>query len=180
MRRSIFILFSLAAVLLARPVLAWQWSGSNTISLPEYGVTVSRPDDRWRVLTVSAPALLQLRYLKLGSNPTMTLSAVRDAGRLGDLKKNRRARRDADKIAERLLGNYKNQGYAFYKTEWGRDGGFWAEATDASRRILMVYLKPRGRDYPHEWFRLELEMPRELYNEFSEPFHRVAQSLAVK
>lgn len=180
MRRNIFILFSLAAFLLARPVLAWQWSGSNTVVLPEYGIAVSRPDDRWRVLTASAPALLQLRYLKVGSNPTMTLSAVRDAGRLGDFKKDRRARRDADKIAERLLAGYRDQGYAFYKTEWDREGGFWAEATDASRRILQVYLKPRGRDYPHEWLRLDLEIPRELYNEFSEPFHRVARGLAVK
>lgn len=164
---------ALLAVLVTPTAMAWRWQGENTVTLPDYGVKIDRPDDRWRVLEPAYPALVEMRFLSAGQNAVLTLKDLPNLQ-----SKTWRSSGTPNEEIKRLAAPYEATGWSFYETK--RNGNdIDAEATDSSRRILMLkFIRKAASRRDRGFFAVEMTFPRELYPEAKPAFDRAASSVS--
>lgn len=171
MKKRIWPLVFFACMVATPAAAKWNWLDGNTVTLPDYGVKIARPDDRWRVLEPSYPALVEMRFLLSGQNAVMTLKDVP-----GNKAKKWRVNASPQET-ERLLEPYRAAGWQFFKTERDEDR-IDAEATDASRRILLLrFARKNSTNRGTGWFIVEAVFPREIYQNAYPAFRTAAASL---
>lgn len=155
-----------------------QWIGQDTIFLDEYNVTVSRPDDRWRVIETNWPQLIEMRYQQSGRNVSIF---VRELEQIKVDKKFTREerRKKISRILENLLKPYTEMGFVFYESHKSEDLIF-AAATNIQREILLLQIQLNKHEGKVTPFALEMTIPRELYHEFENTFFETAKSFIVK
>jgi hypothetical protein len=172
-RISFWALAALLTVWAASAPAAFRWEDENTLILSDHGVKIERPDERWRVLEPSYPALVEMRFLRAGQNAVLTLKDVANVP-----PKNWRSATKPDKEMQRLIEPYDASGWSFYKTERTGDD-VYAEGTDSLRRILMLHFHRKTESrHGDGWFVVEMVFPRELYPDLKSAFERAAASLS--
>lgn len=164
------LVFCALFTLIAFQVSAWRFEGSGTVTLADYGVRITRPNDRWRVLEPQYPALVEMRFLRSSENVVLTLKDAPQTNRKKWSVRGQAAETSA------LLEPYRGANWRFFKTS-SDETTITAEATNSERKILLLRFW-RKADPKHErgFFVLEMAFPRELYLDMKPAFEAAGSS----
>lgn len=172
MKRGSLILL---AILILLPPFAWaKWLSQNRWQ--DWGITIARPSERWRVVKGDQPNTVLLKYLRRGKDVVIRISRkpqryffltqerFQDPYRLKKFKKN-------------LLGDYEQQGFRF--VEFKRNNGHvHAEGVNKNRQYLLLrFILPQS-SHEKKMTVVETILDNGDYLDFRDDFLKIARSVS--
>lgn len=160
---------------------AIEWLGHNEFVLPQEGIQMQRPNDKWRVITSTDDAndlaLVKLSAYKTGSNRDMVLSKAEAKFLSAYAVKRSKAKKR--RAMQRFLKEFEVQGFQFYKTDLQADR-LSAEAVNANHEILMLDFYFQKPHYRGDYYVLSYQLPRERYLVEAPQFQWVSEHVVLQ
>lgn len=168
----VFVLFFMTPVTAAPFV----WHTLDVIRIPSRGISVSRPNDRWRVMEAQDYGLLNMVYHRHGDNVLIEIKEWPHFKVHKSYKFNQDMIKKKSSFRTKLLESYESEGYRFFDFEY-KDRRILAIGTNASRQIVMLNFYFDQRQGLSNPVVIQMVVPRERYHEFRDDFFSVAGSV---
>ncbi|OVE81781.1 hypothetical protein BVY03_02740 [bacterium K02(2017)] len=173
---TIKIIFIVSLFLFTSSVYASNFLGQNSLDFSD--LSISQPNDRWRVLQNTQPDIVQFKYLKHGKDILIKVSKKEAVKKLKLIGKPhyRHWKKPFSKI---ILEPYQNLGYRFIKFEKSKRD-ISVIGVDQNQNYLLINFLFKNKKFTSDFYVIETTLSTAEYLKFKDDFYTVVNSVKLK
>lgn len=171
---SVFVL----SLCLMTPVTAasFTWTTRDVMKIQARGISLKRPNDRWRVVEAEDYGLVDMIYHQHGGNVVIEVKEWPHFQYHKNRAFSKGIAKKSSLLRQKLLEPFEAEGYQFFDFEF-RGHGVFAVGTNSSRKIVVLNFYFDQEHDLNNPVVIQMVVPREQYNLFREDFFSVVDSI---